>query len=70
MRRSINLAFNLVVTDMKWIHSGRIYLLFVLCDVEDFLEGEERFLKLLQPLRLGHLTPLEHLSHVFDVLRN
>ena len=45
------------------------YLLLVLGDVEDSLEGEEGLLELLQPLRLGHLTPLEHLRHVFDVLR-
>ena len=44
------------------------YLLFILGDVEDFLEGEEGFLELLQPLRLRHLTPLEHLRHVLDVL--
>ena len=45
------------------------YLLFILGDVEDFLEGEEGFLELLQPLRLRHLTPLEHLRHVLDVLQ-
>ena len=45
-----------------------LYLLFILGDVEDFLEGEEGFLELLQPLRLRHLTPLEHLRHVLDVL--